>query len=75
MPRNGAGAERLTVFEDDEPLEPVDSVFASSAENVCQCLPEGRLDVVEVGEKGLKTVGESAWNKGGDMDSLRESFP
>ena len=44
-------------FDDDEPLEPVDSVFASSAERFCQCLPEGRLNVV------LKMVGESAWKK------------
>ena len=51
-PRNGEATWPLTVFDDDDPLEPVDSVFASSAEKVCQCLPEGRLDVVEVGEKG-----------------------
>ena len=70
MPRNDAGAWRLVVFDDDEPLEPVDSVFASSAEKFCQCLPEGRLEAVDVGEKGLKTVGESAWNKGGDVDGL-----
>jgi hypothetical protein len=45
-------------------------VFALSAEKFCQCLPEGRLDVVDVGEKGLKTVGESAWNTGGVKDSV-----
>jgi hypothetical protein len=70
MPKNGAAPGRLVVFDEDEPLEPIDSVFASSAEKFCQCLPEGRLDVVDVGEKGLKTVGESAWNKGGDLDGL-----
>jgi hypothetical protein len=36
----------------EEPLEPVDSVFAERAENDCQCLPEGRLEVVEEGENG-----------------------
>jgi hypothetical protein len=28
--------------------------------------------VVDVGEKGLKTVGESAWNTGGVKDSVWE---
>jgi hypothetical protein len=37
----------------EDPLDdPVNSVFVLSAENVFQCLPEGRLDVVDVGEKG-----------------------
>jgi hypothetical protein len=57
--------------EVDEPLEPVDSVFASSAENDCQCLPEGRLEVVEVGENGEswpKTSDASGMCTGGEVE-------
>jgi hypothetical protein len=33
-----------------EALVPVDVVIASSAGKRCLCIPEGRLEVVEVGE-------------------------
>ena len=68
------GTRCLVVFDDNESLEPVDSMFASSAEKFSKYIPEGRLDAVDVREKktrGLKTVGESAWNKGADVDGLR----
>ena len=45
------------------PLEPVNSVFALSGERFAQGLPEGRLDVVELGENGesgAKAAGGSA---------------
>jgi hypothetical protein len=57
--------------EVEDPLDPVNSVFALSAENVFQCLPEGRLDVVEVGENGesgAKTAVDSGMCTGGDLE-------
>lgn len=64
--------------EVDDPLEPVGSVFASSVEKVCQCLPEGRLEVVEVGENGesgLRTSGDSGICRGGDWDRRWTLYP
>lgn len=63
------------IGEVDEPLEPVDSVFASSAENDCQCLPEGRLEVVEVGENGEScpnTSDVSGMCTGGEVETRWE---
>lgn len=39
-------------WREGETLVPVDGVIASRAAKLYQCLPEGRLEVVEVGEKG-----------------------
>jgi hypothetical protein len=39
-------------WREGEPLEPVDEVIASRVAKLFQCLPEGRLEVVDVGEKG-----------------------
>ena len=36
----------------EDPLDPVDSVIVSRAAKFVHCLPDGRLDVVDVGEKG-----------------------
>jgi len=36
----------------EDPLEPVDSVIVSRAAKFVHCLPDGRLDVVDVGENG-----------------------
>jgi hypothetical protein len=38
--------------DEEEPLEPVDSVIVSSAAKFVHFLPDGRLDVVEDGENG-----------------------
>lgn len=59
------------VGDEEDPLDPVNSVFSLSVEKVCQCLPEGRLDVVEVGEKGERGANGadgSGMYKGGDLD-------
>lgn len=56
----------------DDPLEPINSAFASSIVNDCQCLPEGRLDVVDVGENGEMPenigTGSGMDNCGGDFE-------
>jgi len=54
----------------EEPLDPVDSDFGSSVDNkFCRCIPEGRLDVVEVGEKGESLRGDGSGRcRGGDFD-------
>ena len=52
-PRKGELEGRYRRGEcEDDPLEPVGSVLGLSAAKVFQCLPEGRLDDVEVGENG-----------------------
>lgn len=56
---------------EDDPLEPVGSVLGLSAERVFQCLPEGRLDEVDVGEKGdngAYGTGSGGMMIGGDRD-------
>lgn len=51
VPKNGElGYCRIGDLED--PLEPVESVIASSAAKFVHCLLDGRLDVVDVGENG-----------------------
>ena len=65
----------------EDPLDdPVNSVFVLSAENVFQCLPEGRLDVVDVGENGdneseLYIAGDSGIFKGGDFERRWTLYP
>jgi len=51
VPRNGELVYCLR-GDEEEPLEPPDSVLVSKAEKVLQAWPEGRLEVVDVGEKG-----------------------
>ena len=36
----------------EDPLEPVESVIVSRAAKFVHCLPDGRLEVVDVGENG-----------------------
>ena len=56
---------------EDDPLEPVGSVLGLSAEKVFQCLPDGRLDDVDVGENGdsgAKGAGSGGIKRGGVFD-------
>lgn len=55
----------------EDPLEPVGSVVGLSAEKVFQCLPDGRLDDVDVGENGesgANAAGSGGIKRGGDLD-------
>jgi hypothetical protein len=58
----------------EDPLEPVDSVIVSRAAKFVHCLPEGRLDVVEVGENGDNTPCASGMmSEGADFERLCDS--
>jgi len=51
VPKNGELVYCL-MGDVEDPLEPVDSVIVSRATKFVHCLPDRRLDVVDVGENG-----------------------